>query len=276
MEALLSIVESGRIRATHIRYLNDWSEAEIIWKLVLRRLAERKDASKSAEERRHLEEIIVLGNNRRIASEFVTSFSEDGDDLSQWRAYSPSQAGFSIGFSSDALRTQWVIPPGTGDPSFVGGQLLPVSYLSKTNVAEIDRVIDDAFDVGGLLHGQSGFHGPISGKDAILAWFSTIAPGYKDVAFAAEKEWRMVLSKPHKPMPGQRFRAGKSTIVPYIEVELNRGIDSKPVDAYMIREVVVGPTPNPDLSVESLKSLFSSKGRVEVLFKKSAIPYRHW
>jgi hypothetical protein len=275
MEALLSIVESGRIRATHIRYLNDWSEAEIIWGLVLRRLAERKDAA-TAEERRRLEEIIVLGNNRRIPSEFVASFSEAGDDLSQWRAYTPDRSGFSIGFSSDALRTQWVIPPATGDPSFVGGQLLRVSYLSKTNIAEVDRIIDDALDVGGLLHGQSGFCGTISGKDAVLAWFSTIAPRYKDVAFAAEKEWRIVLSKPHKPMPGQRFRAGKSTIVPYVEVELNRGIDSKPVDAYMIREVVVGPTPNPDLSIESLKSFFSSRGHAEVLFKKSAIPFRHW
>jgi hypothetical protein len=169
-----------------------------------------------------------------------------------------------------------VIPQGAGDSSFVGGQLLRVSYLSKTNVSEVDRVIDDAFDVGGLLHGQSGFHGPILGDEAVLAWFSTIAPRYKDVAFAAEKEWRMVLSKPHKPMQGQRFRPSKSTIVPYIEVELNRGINSKPVDAYMIREVVVGPTPNPNLSFESLKMLFSSKGHTEVLFKKSAIPFRHW
>jgi hypothetical protein len=77
-------------------------------------------------------------------------------------------------------------------------------------------------------------------------------------------------------MPGQRFRAGKSTVIPYVEVELGRGTDRKLSDEYMIRKVLVGPTPNPGLSVEALQSLFLSKGHPEVLVEKSAIPYRHW
>src|SRR5712691_393130 len=253
MEGLLSIVETGRIRATHIRYLNDWSEAETMWGLVLNRFQERKDSAKSEEERTHLSAIIALARARRLPSDFVASFSEEGDDLSQWRSYCPGAAGFSIGFSSGALRSQWVSDPAGGKASFVGGTLLKISYLSKTDISEADLAIDDALQLGAQLHGKIGFFGPISGEQAVSAWISLIAPSYKDSAFSAEREWRMVLRKPHKPMPGQRFRAGKSTVIPYVEVELNRDLKFEPSDEYMIRKVVVGPTPNPDLSAEALQ-----------------------
>jgi hypothetical protein len=155
-------------------------------------------------------------------------------------SYCPGQAGFSIGFSSSALRSQWVADPAGGKPSFVGGKLLKVSYISEADIAEIDLAIDDALQVGAQLYGQMGFFGPISGQQAFSAWFSVIAPSYKSSAFFAEREWRMVLSKPHKPMPGQRFRPGKSTVIRYIEVELNRDLDFKLSDQYMIRKVFVG------------------------------------
>jgi hypothetical protein len=276
MDGLLSIVETGRMRATHIRYLNDWSEAETMWNLVLGRLQERKDSAKSVEESTHLSGIIDLARARHLPSDFVASFSEEGDDLSQWRSYCSGAAGFSIGFSSEALRSQWVSDPAGGKPSFVGGQLLKVSYLSKADTTEADLAIDDALQLGAQLHGKKGFLGPISGDRAVSAWISVIAPSYKDSAFSAEREWRIVLSKPHKPMPGRRFRAGKSTVIPYIEVELNRNLDFKLSDEYMIRKVFVGPTPNPELSIEALKSLFLAKGHPEVLVDKSEIPFRHW
>jgi hypothetical protein len=247
-----------------------------MWSLVLNRLQERRDLANSADEQAHFSEIIELARSRRLPSDFVASFSEEGDDLSQWRSYCPGQAGFSIGFSVAALRSQWVSDPAGGEPSFVGGKLLKISYLSKTDVSEIDLAIDDALQMGLQLHGKMGFFGPISGQQAVTAWFSVIAPSYKDSAYFAEREWRMVLSKPHKPMPGQRFRAGKSTVIPYVEVELNRDLDFKLSTEYMIRKVFVGPTPNPDLSLEALQHFFSSKGHPEILVEKSAIPYRHW
>jgi hypothetical protein len=38
-------------------------------------------------------------------SVFVTSFSEEGNLLSQWRAYSGASGGYSIGFSRSYLRS---------------------------------------------------------------------------------------------------------------------------------------------------------------------------
>jgi hypothetical protein len=102
-----------------------------MWALVLKRLQERRDSSKSTEESIYLSEIIDLANTRRLPSDFVASFSEEGDDLSQWRSYCPGEAGFSIGFSSCALRSQWISDPTGGKPSFVGGQLIKVSETGQ-------------------------------------------------------------------------------------------------------------------------------------------------
>ena len=130
MRGLLSIVETGRIRATYVRYLNDLSEVETMWGFTLKRLQERRDSAKSTEENTYLSEIISLIQSRRSPSEFVASFSEVGDDLSQWRSYFTEGAGFSNGFSSAALRSQWVSDPAGGKSSFVGAHLVKIRYLS--------------------------------------------------------------------------------------------------------------------------------------------------
>jgi predicted GTPase len=116
----------------------------------------------------------------------------------------------------------------------------------------------------------------VSRQNLILGWLSVLAPSFKHSAFRDESEWRLVLTKPYKTMPGQRFRAGKSTVVPFVEVELNKDLNKKPFDSCMIREVVVGPTPNIDLSIDAVRFLLQSHDRNEVLVERSAIPYRHW
>jgi hypothetical protein len=260
MESPLSIVETGRIRATHIRYLNDWSEAETMWSVVLSPLKEGKDSARSAAEKKRLSEIIALARARRLPTDFVASFSEEGDDLSQWRSYCSGAAGFSIGFSSDALRSQRVSDPAGGKPYFVGGALLKISYLSKADISEADLAIDDALQLGAQLHGKWGSSDQFPESKLFQPGFSSL---------------RMVLHKPHKAMPGQRFRAGKSTVIPYVEIEFDRGLEFKPSDEYMIRKLFVGTTPNPDLSVEALQSFILAKGHPDVLVEKSTIPFRH-
>jgi len=277
MQGLLSIVESGRIRATHIRFLNDWSEAETMWNLVRQRLHARRELLKSQEDRTFLTAILDLSEERVPHNDFLASFSEEGDDLTQWRAYCPSEPGFSIGFSSTALRSQWVSDPHGKSPSFVGAKLVKVRYVSERDFSDLDTMIDSALALGRQLHGSAGFGGRTLSKEQIaVGSFSVTAPIYKNAAFRAESEWRMILSKPHKPMPGLRFRPGKSTIVPYVEVELNMDLNYKLAEDYLIRKVIVGPTPNPMLSVEALKSLFISKEHPEVEVEQSSIPYRHW
>lgn len=116
MEALLSIVKSERIRATHARYLNDTTELAWMWRAVVRQLKNKLGSGANDEQRQYFTDLIQLAEDRTPPSEFVASFSEQDDDLGQWRAYCPGGIGFSIGFDTSALRTQWVWNPSGGIP----------------------------------------------------------------------------------------------------------------------------------------------------------------
>ncbi len=80
-------------------------------------------------------------------------------------------------------------------------------------------------------------------------------------------------------MPAQQFRSGKSTPIPFVEVMLDVeriGADMIPRKSYFINEVIIGPTPTPELTSAALKSLFASEGRPEVVVRPSEIPFRSW
>lgn len=274
MEALLSIVSTGRIRATHIRYLNDLTEAEWLWDAITEQLELKKRSLADPKQVEYTGRILEMVENRRHLNEFVASFSENGDDLSQWRAYCAGGSGFSIGFETAALQTQWVANPDGGEAAFVGGSVKKVRYLCPENTSKFAKELDFLMKYTPSI--ESGFQGPVSKEQVLMGFLNVLAPSFKHPAFSAEKEWRLVLTKPHKPMPHQRFRPGKSSIVPFVEAILNRDISSKPLVGYMINRVIVGPTPGPQLSKEALQDMFLSVGHPEVKIEVSAIPYRHW
>jgi Protein of unknown function (DUF2971) len=122
----------------------------------------------------------------------------------------------------------------------------------------------------------------IAGRRAgvsIATWVHLAASIFKHEAFQEECEWRKVISKDSRLMPGQKFRAGRSTLIPFVEVMLDvrrEGAECVPREAYFINEVVVGPTPTPELTHEALVSLFASVGHPEVRIRVSRIPYKDW
>jgi hypothetical protein len=275
MSALLSIIETGRIRATHFRYLNDSSEVITMLDAVRERLIERIGLEALTDKVRELRELADVMKNDKLINEFVASFSEDGDDLSQWRSYC-RDGGVSLGFAAGALRSQWVSDPSGGKPWWVGGSLKKVRYLGGEVADDLDSIIDSTLEFGRALDGKDGFFGEIEHIEAARASLTLLAPLYKHHAFQHECEWRMILRKPHKPMPGQRFRVGASTLVPYIEVDLNRDLEFRLSDKYMLNKVFIGPTPNPQLSKDAIQNLFATKGHPEVVVEVSSIPYRDW
>jgi len=123
----------------------------------------------------------------------------------------------------------------------------------------VDRLLKPVLEISPGLAGKQDLRGPITTTGFGLAWLAFIASSFMHAAFEAERVWRMVLTKPHHRMPFHR-RAGKSTLVPYIELELNRDSKSEAVTPFIIKEVMVSPTPDPSLSVEALKSLFCRSG----------------
>jgi len=111
LEGFVGILDSDNLRATHIRYMND--SKEFIDALEhLDGFIDEFDISLRPSLRHYLNGAIRMFSGRHGA--YVISFTDDeaqlmtrdispGDRLSQWRAYSGSGKGFSLGFDYGSI-----------------------------------------------------------------------------------------------------------------------------------------------------------------------------
>ena len=104
-----------------------------------------------------------------------------------------------------------------------------------------------------------------------------LALAIKHPKFSEEKEWRIISSGPmmedalgvgETPLG---FREGRSMLIPYRRVPLCTNKTRFPLS-----EVVVGPNPNPEQSVRSVRSLLASHGLAHCNARRSDVPYRSW
>ena len=122
---LTGIVGSGGIRATHIRFLNDWTEfreafTQSYVRILLDSFRAGLPGDLPSDSARVIDgmistrapEILEIASGSESANEtFVCSFSsampqeqgDPGDRLSQWRGYSAGTQGFSLGFDRKLL-----------------------------------------------------------------------------------------------------------------------------------------------------------------------------
>jgi hypothetical protein len=122
---LLGILASDRIWATDIYGLNDWTEFRLVFTTASMQLL--ADAFNSglpddidADAKKMIIECVLAERNFPKLLEiikadpphgerkgvFVCSFTAAGDLLSQWRGYSYSSQGFSLGFNTTLLKKQ--------------------------------------------------------------------------------------------------------------------------------------------------------------------------
>ena len=270
LTGLLGMVASGHIWATNIFYLNDTSESRQIWNFVRQRLEKRREMADGSTRERLTRIIEATEKQHHLSTDFVACLSEEGDSLGQWRAYCPDSLGVSIGFDSRALWSQWVADPEGGESAFVGHQLCKIRYLPDRSDASLDEEIDC------ILEQSDHFFKLFPVEQALFGWLALMSSRYKHESFREEKEWRVLMMKPHKPMPHQRFRVGKSSLIPYIEVELNRDLNHALLPDYFIREVCICPTLDKNLAKDAVERLFATKNHSEVRVTSSSIPYRNW
>jgi hypothetical protein len=119
LESARKILESRKIWASRIYFLNDASEVEYGADIV----SERIDACSRIPE--HLRKFFRRGPQRE-ESEFIRQarswpthvfcLSENPDSLNQWRAYGKSGGGVAIGFRKDHLHK--ISPDGQPNPFF--------------------------------------------------------------------------------------------------------------------------------------------------------------
>jgi hypothetical protein len=251
-EGFLGIVKDGAIRASSIQHLNDASEFHHASSIV------KKVLDETTQDERVKEKIwSIISSAQYSWDAFVTSFSTDGDQLGQWRAYGQA-GGFSIGFSAESL-TKLAVKQGYG--------FLQCNYSAEENEAEIRLLVQEAIEK------KESFN--------LLFHFLNVAPKFKHPSFIAEKEWRLVDVRQASFIGGNVFsdisyRPGKSFFVPYRDFALTD--PDEPEALLPISKVFVGPTPHADLSVWTVRNCLRNKGLIMkgTKVEKSNIPYRNW
>lgn len=272
---LIGIIQKNEIWATHTQYLNDQREYIHALELVRRVLGDKRSQVTVKEDRAVLDEMIAaIGTDIQSINVCVCSFSEDGDSLSQWRAYGESTAGFAIGFSGEFLSTK-----AKEESAF----LVPCVYEPDEQRIIVERFVDIVLEEILMHRGDAqlddDFFWHRGGN--LIPYLHRLAPVIKDSSFRDEKEWRIITRPLMCSLERFNFRQGKSTIVPYYRFPLSKAVDES--EPSSICEVVIGPTPNLSLSAMSVNSLLVSHKLVghfvrggSVSVKESKIPYRAW
>jgi hypothetical protein len=134
---LRGILESGELRLTDIFYLNDPSELKHGFSIAVKELSDRAKAG-PAESRFFADTFsdFLESGLQTTAHYFVCSFSSDGDDLGQWRAYADNGRGYTLGFDGKLLEDVFVRANGVAIPS---NATFPVTYDDSV-LADLQRL----------------------------------------------------------------------------------------------------------------------------------------
>ena len=260
---LLGIVRNKCMWATSAHYQNDSTEFLHALDLSKDVVNSLRSASPPAAEERLLRAMNQVLNSIKTVNVFVCSFSEHKDMLSQWRGYCPRGNGFSIGM--DFHQLQAAVTP-------QGFRIVPCVYDGIVQRQLVTELIDDVMklfriDLAGGVHIKQALRN--RSTEYMHRMFS-LAPIIKHATFSEEREWRAVSMPMAYNHPQVAYREGTSMLTPYFVLKLDTGGVTLP-----IREVVVGPTPHVNLSINAVSG-FLIANTVPASVSPSGIPFRGW
>lgn len=182
---------------------------------------------------------------------------------SRWREYGGKGSGYAIGYRPSTLARSGRLLKCVYDESALKEQL-------RFNYSEnIVPLLDE------VLRQRSGLPAeylvPTQVNEGLLAYFRSMAAGYKHVGYSEEVEWRLVVNA----SKGTRcYRTSPARgVVPYRELKIappNQPSAKEP------SSVVVGPTQDPIAGYAAAAFLLEDNEfvNVEGVLRQSVIPYR--
>jgi hypothetical protein len=281
---LQGIVSANRLRASSAYYLNDSSEVQYGCDLLLDVMSEWREANRSM--RSFAVDVLsglirVLSHSEsrvlRAATIYMVCFCEEGNLLSQWRAYGRA-GGYSLGFrvhgEDMGLRPAslfWDLRLAKVLYSRPWQYRVTRSLFTDLMLAVSDKSLGDELsstDRQGLLVDVVRF-----AEDLLLD--SVIA--FKNPVFEEEKEWRLI-ARPHLdsaevvPRPVRKggpsdfkFRRSGGSLVPYIELLPKR-------ERIPLVSVRYGPSLEPGRTRNSVDMLLAASGFHDIRVVGSDIP----
>lgn len=292
------IVSSKTIWATEYRFLNDRQELLHAKDLAQALLEEEPEfIGERFPNREMIRQAVNTAFNTGHLHEgrlsiMVASFSEEGDQLSQWRGYAEDSRGVSVGLDLRNLRP----------PAHLGTAVTFAAciYTEAEKRALLKSVF--AYYRNGVQAWWESIHdtarkqleGSIPGPQFVKDLLSEhtqqlnevifrgnanlrfdllrVSPLLKNESFSEEREWRLVLPWEPIQLPTQhpiQLRSTRDTLVPYIAYPLNSPNQEGPI---FCKDVILGAGSHS--SAEIGVNLFLRKQGIPVLSRPSKIPYR--
>ena len=247
---LKGILESGQIRATCSKVLNDGTERSYAAEIVIQHL----ESISSGE----LHPIILsrLKTPRIFLGDtFVSCFCEDADLLSMWRGYAGYGGGFCIGFYKGGLQ------------KLAGqhGSLVRMHYGSTLS-PELRIVLEQLHELLLKIPPQSS-QDDIQVLSLAVATFDLI----KHSAFREEKEWRII--RRHVAIAHREFMSAPANIKYHVNLSMPKE-DPHGTALLPIATVVCGPTLRKEETTDALQDMLIRYGYFDIKVSPSEAPYR--
>ena len=268
---LIEMIRSGEMWSTQLGCLNDASELVYPIELLHTKAKEHLASSTVLEVTSLLERIVSGLAESSILTEgrFVACFSEDGDDLSQWRGYAGGEGGYALEFDSQHLRTG-LLP----EQVTVLGK---VEYDSQRHDAFMDDVLRAViqFFRDGLRNNRAP--SITAWTDEFIPYWANLlmmfAPFIKHPKFSGEREWRLVYHFNDEAIPRMRYLQRSSMMTQHVPLRLMRR-DDQP--CLPLKGIVVGPSRHKEVSRISVADLLQTHGYSiqDVPVTTTSIPYR--
>ncbi|MGD0236206.1 MAG: DUF2971 domain-containing protein [Syntrophorhabdales bacterium] len=284
----LGIIESQSLWATHHRYLNDPNELSIFRDVLNQWRRSQKRISKSAWEWvEFLLGIYLSGQeldpeSASLYDAYIVSFcNDDGDRLSQWRAYGKG-GGYAIGFGRVEL--DQMLQQEEKNRTINEYFLTDVSYGKRDSIPnDLEPKMKQCMDsFRRVFRKPRGLSRRSVGEDREdgSRLLQECLCRFKDEGYREEKEVRALsfVSNPvHRfskglastsPRPKIYFRMVNNVQMPYIKL-----FEAKPLPL-PIKKVVIGPCPDIELKRQSMRMVLAMNGIDPEIIALSSIPYR--
>lgn len=237
--------------------MNDSSELRLGLEYIRNEISAQKENINRVRSDEDLDNMLAVISSIESVNVAVISFTENGDQLSQWRGYTKVGDGYSLGFdgvkiNDQALNNQHFLVPcvyDRDDHKLIVKELVEFGKVAGKPQKEKSEI--------SILHGME------FSRAALL-----IATVIKNEKFEEEKEWRLVTSL--MDYRKAELKQGSFSLIPYWKYEI-------PIDK-ILRKIIIGPTPESKLSLSAVQGLLTKyypENHQGINIVNSEIPYRN-
>jgi hypothetical protein len=222
--ALAGILKDTAIRATNFAFLNDPSEVQHGRDLVLSLLATKR-TELAPNKQNFIDAIVEQLKHQMLAEVYVSCFSSQGDDLSQWRAYGSAAERYSLGFDSEVLEAI-----GSADTVTSFAKVL---YDVSKQVPRAQFYIDRSLQFLEKNDIEEQNWPTVAAVAAEM--LARVIPELKNSAYEHEQEWRLI--RWHLPSNTEElgFDTSRGVVRPYAKIAL-------PVPVPITKVAIMAPT----------------------------------